>query len=468
MTKENGSNFPQLKNGYTGLQNFHKYWGKKPSELMFSLIDNFTKNGDTVLDPFVGYGSIARECVKNNRKFIGFDVNPIAIRLAKIISNPPNLTRFIELYNILKDECELKINQSYRHGKTGIASHYLWDGEDMQQVWQKGNCRSKNVSNPVALDYEMSANFSEYKPKKIRNLVLFHNSRINSHPELQITDFFTGRALRNIELLLEQIELFPESLESEALKLCLTSSLGQMSKMVFAVTGRGKTKGQTSKKTEVGSWSIGFWRPQVHFEINVWNCFERRVMRMLNSCSTQDNLFSDTIPDLRVGDCITHFSKIKSDSIDLIVTDPPHSDRIPYLELSELWNAVLNEQVNFESEIIVSNAIERNKTFDEYVTRMKHVFNQFHRTIKPEGLVIIIFNSRKKKEWNELKLATENLTFVGSFSCQYSAGSIVQDNRKGGLKEDIGLVFAKGKNSISSDELIKLEQMPEWNQSWPS
>ena len=46
--------------------------------------------------------------------------------------------------------------------------------------------------------------------------------------------------------------------------------------MVFAVTGRGKTKGKSADKVEVGSWVIGYWRPPLHFEVNVWNCFENR------------------------------------------------------------------------------------------------------------------------------------------------------------------------------------------------
>jgi hypothetical protein len=53
-----------------------------------------------------------------------------------------------------------------------------------------------------------------------------------------------------------------------------------MSSMVFAITNRGKTKNQISKKIEVGSWVIGYWRPELHFEINVWNCFESKATKL--------------------------------------------------------------------------------------------------------------------------------------------------------------------------------------------
>ena len=58
-----------------------------------------------------------------------------------------------------------------------------------------------------------------------------------------------------------------------------------MTKMVFAVTGRGKTKENSLTKVEVGSWVIGYWRPRLHFEVNVWNCFENRVRKLVNALS---------------------------------------------------------------------------------------------------------------------------------------------------------------------------------------
>ena len=34
----------------------HKYWGKKPAEGISPLIDKYSEVGDTVIDPFSGYG----------------------------------------------------------------------------------------------------------------------------------------------------------------------------------------------------------------------------------------------------------------------------------------------------------------------------------------------------------------------------------------------------------------------------
>jgi len=55
----------------------------KPVKLMKELILDFTKEGETVLDPFMGSGSTGIACVLTNRKFVGIELTPEYIPLAK-------------------------------------------------------------------------------------------------------------------------------------------------------------------------------------------------------------------------------------------------------------------------------------------------------------------------------------------------------------------------------------------------
>lgn len=48
---------------------------EKPVALMQLLVEQSTKEGDWVLDPFVGIGATAVACVKTNRKFIGYELD---------------------------------------------------------------------------------------------------------------------------------------------------------------------------------------------------------------------------------------------------------------------------------------------------------------------------------------------------------------------------------------------------------
>lgn len=48
---------------------------EKPVELMKTLICNSTKEGEIVMDPFVGVGATAIACMQSNRKFIGAELD---------------------------------------------------------------------------------------------------------------------------------------------------------------------------------------------------------------------------------------------------------------------------------------------------------------------------------------------------------------------------------------------------------
>jgi DNA modification methylase len=54
-----------------------------PEDLPKFCIENFTKENDIVLDCFMGSGTTALSCVKNNRNFIGFEINEEYIELSK-------------------------------------------------------------------------------------------------------------------------------------------------------------------------------------------------------------------------------------------------------------------------------------------------------------------------------------------------------------------------------------------------
>jgi len=41
-----------------------------------------TDENDVVLDPFMGSGTTAVACIRNDRKFIGFELNPDYCRIA--------------------------------------------------------------------------------------------------------------------------------------------------------------------------------------------------------------------------------------------------------------------------------------------------------------------------------------------------------------------------------------------------
>ena len=446
---------------YRGLYAFHKYWGKKPAEPMRYLIQHLCPKGGLVVDPFLGSGISALEAVQLHRRFIGIDINPAAVRLTRMLVSPPSARAVQDALTHVSVLVKDAILESYTVVQKRPATHFVWRKGAMEMVWRtNGESRNRLELPPDENDIALADSFASYQPKRLRAPRFFTNSRINSFPKMTLKELFTGRALRNIELLLAAIDDLPFEVQ-ESLRLSLTAAVGQMSKMVFAITGRGKTTGVSSERMEVGSWVIGYWRPEQHFEVNVWTCFERRVQKLIKAVSESESVHLATKPgslsqvsrgdaDYAIvnGDCLALLPELPDSSVDLVITDPPHGDRIPYLELSEIWNVILGEEPSFEAEIVVSNAKERSKKSLGYNQAMSKFLEITSRKLRENGCLVLFFNARTEASWKFLNsfsasANTAGMAYCGCFPLVYSAASVVQDNRDGALRTDYGLVFSR-------------------------
>lgn len=452
---------------YKGIYAFHKYWGKKPVESLDYCIENCTNKNDIVLDPFLGSGLISKEAHNLGRRFLGIDINPFSIEHTLFLLSLPKADDYKKAICSIKNNTFSKISETYILENSNIATHFLWNKDDLQEVWIKSNSSRKKMQlKPTEFDLNKIKSFENYSVRNIKKGTFFENTRINSLENMTIYDLFTKRALYNIDLILDEINKFSGDLK-RALQLTLTSSSGQMSNMVFAITNRGKTKNQKSEKIEVGSWVIGLWRPELHFEINVWNCFENRANKLykalLEQNYSQPTLYKNNISDfyekqadlgIIQGNSKRELKKIPSESIKLVITDPPHSDRIPYLELSEMWNCLLNKQSDFPEEIVVSNAKSRKKNKDEYLNDMREIISESSRILTKDGYLLLYFNAKDKNSWSFLDNIENqtSLVYLGSFPIEYSANSVVQDNRKGSMKSDYVLVF----NHSRTEKTLKI------------
>lgn len=86
--------FHDAANGH-GLHTLHAFPAKFPPQLPKLFIDELTQPGDLVLDPMMGSGTTVVEALLAGRSGIGFDIDPLAIRLAKAKITPldPDIAR---------------------------------------------------------------------------------------------------------------------------------------------------------------------------------------------------------------------------------------------------------------------------------------------------------------------------------------------------------------------------------------
>jgi DNA modification methylase len=468
--------------GYKGLAGFHKYWGKKPTKSWRLLIERLTKGGEIVLDPFLGSGLIAKECSDLNRRFIGFDINPISIELTELYLSPPTYKELKNALDVLYKEIAPRVNQIYMLSTGDIATHFLWENDSITRTWTKnGRTRVElNLSKPELLSIEQA---EKYELANTANFRFYDNSRINSKSNMNIYDLFSPRALKVIDLIIHEISKTTGNTK-RALRLILSAALGQMSNMVFAVSKRGKNSGIVSDVVEVGSWVIGYWRPNQHFEVNAFNCYENKANKLLKALKELESMSPARITKntkdffqgtggclISLGDSENLLKALPEKSVHVILTDPPHGDRIPYLELSEMWNGFLGYEADLASELVISDAKGRDKDKSGYNKKLSSIFSECSRTLVTGGVLAVMFNARSSEHWESLHELEKKslLSFVGCYPLEYSAGSVVQDNREGGLKSDYVLIYVKSENKDEANRISQLfEDLESWSKKLPS
>lgn len=174
---------------------------------------------------------------------------------------------------------------------------------------------------------------------------------------------------------------------------------------------------------------------------------------------------------IALGDSEELLDEVPRGTVKLILTDPPHGDRIPYLELSEMWNSVLGLDVNYDDELVVSNARERRKGTAEYNNKLSLILEKCEKALCRGGLMAVMFNARSRSHWDSLcKLEQDTpLSYLGCYPMEYSAGSVAQDNRRGGLKKDYVLLYGKGeKTSYGQRVSSALHAIPGWSPRHPA
>ena len=182
---------------YTGFYSMHKYWSKKPHNLVQNLITKYTTKGNIVLDPFCGSGISVIESIMTGRKVIGFDINPMSIFITKETLQKIDIRKLELIFQDLKKKCIDKINEMYivkRKNIEYIGTHFIWKNGKLVEVWYKDKKGKKIITHPNTSDLKLSNSFSY---EKIRNFYpknhFYHNSRINANSKFRVCDLFTPR-----------------------------------------------------------------------------------------------------------------------------------------------------------------------------------------------------------------------------------------------------------------------------------
>ncbi len=376
----------------------------------------------------------------------------MAIKLSQVSVTPVELTVLQASFSQIKERLQPQINHLYEmeeNGETTLVTHTIWKNKVPIEVWYSNANQKKNIRSGNDTDVQM-AYHPVCAPRWYPTAMMYENSRINVGNHQTVADLFTPRALVGLSLIREEIRNITDDRIRRIFEITLTGTLSQASSLVFVIRGR-KQKERISAKAEVGSWVIGYWIPEEHFEINVWNCFENRFKRILRGESEIHSLFAnknDTYFDenVKLINCSATALPLADESVDYVFIDPPHANRVLYMEQSFMWNAWLGleSQINWDQEIIVTEAKARKeKDTKNYYTLLSTAFSEISRVLKQGKYFSMAFNCLDDQTWIEIlnRILALGFEIKEIVPLKYSATSVIQDNRKNALKTDFVLTF---------------------------
>ncbi len=92
---------------------YYTYPAKFIPQLASRLISEYSREGDIIVDPFMGSGTTVVESIVNNRIGIGTDINDIAYLIAKVKTTPIQSMKLLQEFHQLEIDLRGRMNGNY-------------------------------------------------------------------------------------------------------------------------------------------------------------------------------------------------------------------------------------------------------------------------------------------------------------------------------------------------------------------
>jgi len=361
----------------------HGYFTKQAWNVVAEYIKNFSQPGDLILDPFGGSGVTAIEALMNNRKAINIDINPLAVFLVESLLAPVRDADLIQAFH------EVKVEYLQKEPKTEA---------DIKKALKKYP-KPKPLPLPKGSDVAtVDQLFSEKQTAQLGLLKSIILKQKNENIRKSLLLAFSGVVTR-------------------------VNLTYHISKAVKAGTGFG---GDAS--------AFRYYRYRIApepTEVGVMKCLELRY-KNIKAAKKEIEYFinENTISNAHIiKGSATNLKFLPKESVDYIYTDPPYGKKIPYLDLSVMWNAWLDLDVTEED--YAQEAIEggeHDKSKDEYKMLMAQSIKEMYRVLKYDRWLSFVFAHKDPEFWHLIIDTAESCGF------EY-AGASAQKNGQTSFKK---------------------------------
>lgn len=342
MTKKNSNSLKVMHintalspQAHTPLYLMHKYWARKPHNVVGKYIERYSKKGDIVLDPFVGSGVTAIEALKRGRKAIAIDLDPISIFITRMTLTQIEIDDFKKCFKDIERQVKKSIESLYQTrcpicNKERTITHAIWSDvvkckacerisllvDESYKVRKKCICGEAFGKEDVVdeqlieLGYYCPSCIKKTK-KRVRFLIkkpdnddyrvvseiaetpipfwIPHDAELRygdyepfqegTHRTdiVKIVDLFTRRNLIALSILYHAIEALEDSPSKDLMKLVFSSNLHNVSKLNVVHHLRLKKGVHPSR-----GWVMHrYWIPPIRIELPVWFYFVERYKHVL-------------------------------------------------------------------------------------------------------------------------------------------------------------------------------------------
>lgn len=442
------------------IYNTHLYWSQKSYNIIDILINNLSKKGDIVFDPFMGSGVTILEAVKksNERKAIGIDLNEMPVFITKTLLGhsftkdlevllnefATNIEDLHSYYKIFCDQCreESEVDKV-------IFDKPRRDNNESTKIKAINivcpHCKKRVISeDSMLLSKEKEIMFKPYNYKVINsNYEFIKNSRLAVIESDKITNIFTNRNLKIIDEILYRARELPSTVEY-VVKYIMMSILHQL---------------KITDARSNSQWPL--WIPKKDaYERNAIMLFKKKLTSFLKALNEIKQTYPsksivDTYSELKNGKAlllnkpsqnITE-KEIPNNSVDLLITDPPYLGQVLYSEYMQLYAPILGFHFNLEDEIVVSKGENREKNIQNYYDLLFKVLEISRRKLKKDKIMCLYFHENSLSTWQYLIKALYELGFdyIGQIHVtkNNTLKNIISPQKS--LKGDLLLFFSNSK-----------------------
>jgi 16S rRNA G966 N2-methylase RsmD len=358
----------------------HGYFTKQVWKVVQTYISTFTQPGDIVLDPYGGTGVTLVESLLLGRRAIHIDINPLSVFIVRNLIDVVDIAKLTETFRTIKHQ----FNAEAPRTKTGIEKTI------------------RKYPHP-------------------RGIALPRSSDVDT-----IEKLFSPRQLAELSLLKHLIIKVDEVPVRNCLLLMFSGLLNKVNLTYHSSKGRSEGRGD--------SGIFRYYRYRIApkpARIDTMKYFESRLKKVI---AAKREIAAFIRPETLANAVVeqgtaTDLADISAESIDYIYTDPPYGSKIPYLDLSVMWNSWLDLSVDsddYRNEAIEGG--ERHKTKEQYSTLLAASIREMARVLKYDRWMSFVFAHKDPAYWHLIVDSAEKAGF------EY-AGAVKQNNGQTSFKK---------------------------------